>query len=648
MVTLTNLSIFNYPNNIAGDPTPIFGWSQSTSPTLLELEIIFGATNPLSADPNTTLLLQLDNNATDYSSHNFNVTNNNVTFSSSIYKFGGYSGFFNGSTASLSVPHDIAFNFGTNDFTIDFWINPSSLSGAVGLMSRPIDSNNDFEFFINSSGTLIFYHVVGGVNQGEFEVVNVKSQITVGTWNHIAVVRHGTGCNCYVNGIAQPIVSIFPFTNLTDINTVLNIGYGGGAYFEGYMDEIRVSNGLQRWTSNFTPPTSAYGLSINFWPPLFDIQFQSTNGQYLLSPEFRLTQEGLYYAQIRGYDGTWGPWSPLLAFNVSLFPPPPPIINPVNPLASNFTQTITGIKQSNLYVYISINNGSWVEASYPNGLTGTAWSYTITLSSGDNNIVAVTSFTHSTIGALSIEVNTDIYLATKTPEIYNVWNAFDELGLLLSLQRNPGEKNVGYKARLEDVGVNPGNSTYTGLINGISRELGVLHSQITVNRLSDLMNPKFSGNLLNSNGNAIGTPLIDYAEEVYRNNPVFLGTVISDQSYWDGVNQSTNGYSFLPHIWDANAAGIPSKWQGGGIGDHDDLWVAAPIQVWNASIDDYSWYLQIHTGYFYSANPWGLFGSPSGIQSVMPSGIYVEDDSGVIVLDDGTFRIKDDEAEIFF
>ena len=120
------------------------------------------------------------------------------------------------------------------------------------------------------------------------------------------------------------------------------------------------------------------------------------------------------------------------------------------------------------------------------------------------------------------------------------------------------------------------------------------------------MDPSNPNNLLNSDGNAIGTPLEGYADEVYENNPVFLGTVICDQSYWDGVNQNTNGYIYLPHIWDANASNIYPKWQAGGIGDHDDLWVNGPVAVWNSSINDYNWYLQIHTGFFYSANPSGL------------------------------------------
>ena len=308
----------------------------------------------------------------------------------------------------------------------------------------------------------------------------------------------------------------------------------------------------------------AYG-NVGFGNVQQDVTFESVTGEYLLSPEFALYPDGLYSARLRGYSGTWGPYSSTLLFQITTVAPPAPIINNYNPLANGFVQTINGYKQANCYIYVSNNGGALTEATYPNGVSGTSWSYTFNLVSGNNNLAVTQAYVETIIGRLSTYVYADIYLATAKPTPYNVWNSFDELGLLLSLQRNPAEKNLKYRSRLLDVYQNPGNSTYQGLINGISRELGVPQSAITIDTLADLMDPTYPGNLLNSDGNALGTPLVAYADEVYQNNPVFLGTVISDQSYWDGVNQNTNGYIYLPHIWDASAAGIYPKWQGGGM-----------------------------------------------------------------------------------
>lgn len=61
--------------------------------------------------------------------------------------------------------------------------------------------------------------------------------------------------------------------------------------------------------------------------------------------------------------------------------------------------------------------------------------------------------------------------ATQTP--HQVFNEFDRHGLILNLPRLRGERNTDYKWRLFDVFVNRASSTYRGLINGITRELGL-------------------------------------------------------------------------------------------------------------------------------------------------------------------------------
>jgi hypothetical protein len=54
-----------------------------------------------------------------------------------------------------------------------------------------------------------------------------------------------------------------------------------------------------------------------------------------------------------------------------------------------------------------------------------------------------------------------------------LFNPFDEFGLVLGLERLPGEKNFDYRKRLLDVGQHRPSSTREGLLNSISREIGV-------------------------------------------------------------------------------------------------------------------------------------------------------------------------------
>jgi len=60
------------------------------------------------------------------------------------------------------------------------------------------------------------------------------------------------------------------------------------------------------------------------------------------------------------------------------------------------------------------------------------------------------------------------------PEVHNVLGPLDQhQGLLVTLNRLKGESNASYKQRILDVYVNQGAATYGGLINGITRELGL-------------------------------------------------------------------------------------------------------------------------------------------------------------------------------
>jgi hypothetical protein len=83
---------------------------------------------------------------------------------------------------------------------------------------------------------------------------------------------------------------------------------------------------------------------------------------------------------------------------------------------------------------------------------------------------------------------------TLTPQFHAVNNQFDEFGLLLNQPRLPGETNLDYKERLYDLFIHRSNSTYAGLIFGMTRDAGL-----------DLFSPiriypkKSSGNIIAPN-----------------------------------------------------------------------------------------------------------------------------------------------------
>ena len=85
------------------------------------------------------------------------------------------------------------------------------------------------------------------------------------SWNHIALVRNGKGSDnlkIYINGkLKASATSTKTFGNSTD-NAYIGWAKDSVAlveeYTKGYIDEFRVSNGIARWTSEFTPPNAPY------------------------------------------------------------------------------------------------------------------------------------------------------------------------------------------------------------------------------------------------------------------------------------------------------------------------------------------------------------------------------------------------------
>jgi hypothetical protein len=83
------------------------------------------------------------------------------------------------------------------------------------------------------------------------------------TWYHIAVTRSGNTFRSFVNGVVEKTFTVSG-TIFSDATIPYNIGrtayQSGNFYYNGYMDDFRITRGYARYTGNFTPPTSALPL----------------------------------------------------------------------------------------------------------------------------------------------------------------------------------------------------------------------------------------------------------------------------------------------------------------------------------------------------------------------------------------------------
>ena len=181
-----------------------------------------------------------------------------------------YSNFFDGSGDYLTVPSNAAFNFGTDNFTIECWfnitgdsaVNPGGQRDAT-LISSYFDGavSNGWAFAIggNASTTGISLSLAA-YNGGTPTSYQPSTSLSKNIWYHCAVVRNSNTVTIYLNGTSigstSWTVPVVPFGEVRIAALQLGIAPKYFNYLNGYITSLRVVKGQAVYTSNFTPSTS--------------------------------------------------------------------------------------------------------------------------------------------------------------------------------------------------------------------------------------------------------------------------------------------------------------------------------------------------------------------------------------------------------
>ena len=193
------------------------------------------------------------------------VSRTNALIKTAESKFGGSSFYCDGTGDYASVPDHADWDFGTEDFTIDCWIKVSATSADYAICSLYTADNNKILFYVSSQTLAFLAYSSAGVKA--VDIKGTGTQLNDNAWHHVAAVRSGTGANSlklYIDGTAIAVTTTTDLAGntLPNLTAAFEIGRQNNSsaykYFNGYIDEYRVSKGIARWTSNFTPPTEAY------------------------------------------------------------------------------------------------------------------------------------------------------------------------------------------------------------------------------------------------------------------------------------------------------------------------------------------------------------------------------------------------------
>jgi hypothetical protein len=209
---------------------------------------------------NVSLLLHMDgsNGSTTFTDNSPSPKTPTVfgtaAVNTSFFKFGTgsiYTGAGSGSNY-LSYADTASLKMGTDDFTVEGWFLPTA-------------SGNERAFYIhsiNATGGLSFFVGLGGVRfrANGTDDLALSTSISGTNFTHIAFVRQGTTRSIFIDGILVSFNTL-SFNN-NDVST-LQIGAVGASgsdsfRYYGYIDDLRITKGVARYTANFTPPAAAF------------------------------------------------------------------------------------------------------------------------------------------------------------------------------------------------------------------------------------------------------------------------------------------------------------------------------------------------------------------------------------------------------
>jgi hypothetical protein len=177
----------------------------------------------------------------------------NAQISTTQSKFGGASIAFDGNGDYLSAPSSSDFIF-TSSFTTEFWVYRTSITAVFHVFVVGSSANTQFFVSTKSNGQGLRFGLTGVA-----EYATGTLTWNLNTWYHIALVRDGSSVRFYADGV--DVTDGTP-TDSTTYSGDIRVGYDVNVSivvsFAGYIDDLRITKGVARYTGNFTPPTAPF------------------------------------------------------------------------------------------------------------------------------------------------------------------------------------------------------------------------------------------------------------------------------------------------------------------------------------------------------------------------------------------------------
>ena len=219
-------------------------------------------TEPLTAITNTQLLTCTNKNSIwDDSSGKLLTLVGDTTASTTQTKYSSSSIYFDGTGDYVAAQMDDLIISESEDWTVEFWAYTSNVSADNSFITfGPTDSgtgSGKVGFGIYESGSRLAIIDFSQTNSNK-NLFGNSSQLTSNTWHHLAFVKSGSQVALFIDGTIDSAGWAALASNITLSNRAR--AHIGGVYnivYNGYLEDVRITKGLARYTANFIPPTGS-------------------------------------------------------------------------------------------------------------------------------------------------------------------------------------------------------------------------------------------------------------------------------------------------------------------------------------------------------------------------------------------------------
>lgn len=183
-------------------------------------------------------------------------------------KFGGASLAFDGTGDYLTIPNGPDFNFGSGDFTVEGWFRLAAATSGYRFVfvTRGPGVSLSIRFGDSGFGGRLQFAINDTTLAGVYSSEHTQATLA-GAWHHVALTRSGGQVRAFLDGnllglrnnnySGDLVTSWADGTSLSSLDQ-LRISDESANAWSGHIDEIRITKGVARYTTNFTPPTQQF------------------------------------------------------------------------------------------------------------------------------------------------------------------------------------------------------------------------------------------------------------------------------------------------------------------------------------------------------------------------------------------------------